>query len=71
MGNDSGKAAALSPKNILMRTTFLLLSVIAAGLLANAQETITLDLAHSTTKLQFDADNGAWTETFNDDITSI
>lgn len=38
---------------------------------ASAQDLITLDLTHSTTPLAFNADNGAWVDTYNDDVTSI
>lgn len=38
---------------------------------ARAEEVITLDLTKSTTPLEFDSDNGAWTGTYNDDCESI
>ncbi len=49
-----------------------LLPLIAVCLTASAaDETVILDLTKSTTKLEFNATNGSWTETFNDDITSF
>lgn len=52
---------------------FFLFFIIACGLYtASAQtETIVLDLTKSTTKLAFDKENGAWTDTYNDDVESI
>jgi len=52
----------------------ILLSFImsAAALAASAAgDVITLDLTKSTTKLEFDKNNGAWTATFDDDMESI
>lgn len=49
-----------------------LLPLIAVCLTASAaDETVILDLTKSTTKLEFNATNGSWNETFNDDVTSL
>lgn len=55
---------------VIMKKTLLLLSLTAA-MAANAQQVVTMDLAKATTKLEFDAENGAWTGTYDDDATSI
>lgn len=45
---------------------------VACALVANAQsDIITLDLTKATTGLQFDAETGAWTGTYDDDAESI
>lgn len=51
------------------------LAIICAGANTNAQSTatdiITLDLSKATTELMFDATNGMWTGTYDDDETEI
>ncbi len=55
-----------------MRKTFLFLSIVAMAATAGAQrEQITLDLTKSTTPLEFNAENGSWTGTYDDDATVI
>lgn len=49
-----------------------LLPLLAACLTASAADDIViLDLTKATTKLEFNAENGSWNETFNDDVTSF
>lgn len=54
-----------------MKKIFTLAAAVAAVLGMNAQTTYTLDLTKSTTALEFDATNGMWTQTYNEDIESI
>lgn len=54
-------------RNLLLAATALLCSGIASA----DDQVITLDLTKATTPLEFNADNGAWTGTYDDDITSI
>ncbi len=50
----------------------LLASLLAASFAANAQsDIITLDLTKADTELEFNADNGAWTKTFDDNAATI
>lgn len=49
----------------------LLLASLAACLGVNAQNTVTLDLTKATTPLTFNAENGSWSDTYNDDAKSI
>lgn len=49
-----------------------MLATVLSVAMANAQsEIITLDLTKSTTPLEFDAANGSWTGTYDDDAESI
>lgn len=56
-----------------MKRNLLFAMVVAAstGYATAASDIITLDLTNPVTKLEFNADNGAWTETYNDDAESI
>lgn len=56
-----------------MKRHLLFAMVIAAstGYATAASDIITLDLTKPTTALEFNADNGSWTETYNDDAESI
>lgn len=49
----------------------VLLASLATIFGITAQNTVTLDLSKATTPLTFDADNGSWTETYNDDAKVI
>lgn len=49
-------------------TLIMLLAAFGAGA---SDEVITLDLTKATTPLEFDAESGAWTGTYNDDEESI
>ncbi|MCM1369461.1 MAG: DUF4465 domain-containing protein [Candidatus Amulumruptor caecigallinarius] len=56
-----------------MKKSILLLSaaLIATFQASSAEQIITLDLTKSTTPLQFNAENGSWTGTYDDDAESI
>lgn len=54
-------------KSLLFATALLL----GAGIASADDQVITLDLTKATTPLEFNADNGSWTGTYNDDITAI
>lgn len=53
-----------------MKKIFSILWILAAGSAA-AQGNVTLDLTKATTPLDFNADNGAWTETYNENAGAI
>lgn len=56
-----------------MRHFFKVLTLaLVSSIIANADDSvIVLDLTKSTTELTFNAENGSWTETYNDDVESI
>lgn len=55
-----------------MKKTIFLLAALLSAAAANAEgEIITLDLTKSTTPLEFNASNGSWTGTYDDDAESI
>lgn len=53
----------------MKKAVFILL--LAAGSASAADDVITLDLTKATTTLEFNAENGSWNGTFNDDEKSI
>ncbi|MDE6771848.1 MAG: DUF4465 domain-containing protein [Muribaculaceae bacterium] len=55
-----------------MKKSTILLAAVLTAAMANAQdEIITLDLTKSITPLEFDATNGSWTGTYDDEAESI
>ncbi len=56
-----------------MKKVILSVAVVlsAIGMANAAEKIITLDLTKSTTALEFDASNGMWTGTYNDEETSV
>lgn len=61
----------LNYNQMTLKSTFLILAL-TAGLTAHADSpVITLDLTKATTPLTFNADNGSWTGTFDDDAAAI
>lgn len=58
-------------KTLCMKKVFTLLCCTAAFWSLSAQQTVTLDLSKATTKLEFNSETGAWTDTYTDDATSI
>lgn len=55
-----------------MKKTVFFLAALTVAATANAEsEKITLDLTKSTTTLEFNATNGSWTGTYDDDAESI
>lgn len=55
-----------------MQKTILFIAALLCAASANAEsEKITLDLTKSTTPLEFNATNGSWTGTYDDDAESI
>lgn len=55
-----------------MKKFYILAAALMAATTAMAEdETVTLDLTKSMTELTFDATNGAWTGTYNDDEATI
>lgn len=55
-----------------MKKTIFILAALFCAAAANAEnKTITLDLTKSTTPLEFNANNGSWTGTYDDDAESI
>lgn len=55
----------------MKKTTFFLAALIAAATAGAESGKITLDLTKSTTPLEFNAANGSWTGTYDDDAESI
>lgn len=55
----------------MKKSAFFLAALIAAATANAESEKITLDLTKSTTPLEFNASNGAWTGTYDDDAESI
>lgn len=71
--HDKANGFFLPIKQLTMKKTLLsaLFALAATGMAVAAENVITLDLTKSTTKLEFDADNGSWTGTFVDEEESI
>lgn len=55
----------------MKKATFFLAALFCAAAANAESETITLDLTKSTTPLEFNATNGSWTGTYDDDAESI
>lgn len=55
----------------MKKATFFLAAFFYAAAINAGGETITLDLTKSTTPLEFNTNNGSWTETYDDDVESI
>lgn len=55
----------------MKKVTFFLAALFCAAVANAESETITLDLTKSTTPLEFNANNGSWTGTYDDDAESI
>lgn len=53
-----------------MKKSTLFIFALMGACAAGAQNTV-LDLTKAQTNLEFDADNGAWTETYNEDVTTL
>ncbi len=54
-----------------MQKKAILSCCLVAAMSLSAQDVITLDLSKATTKLEFNAETGAWTETYTNDATTI
>lgn len=55
-----------------MNRIIISIFTLAGALMLNAQsDIVVLDLTKATTTLNFDAENGAWTGTYDDDAESI
>ena len=54
-----------------MKKSLLILALAAFATAANAQSSYVLDLSKSTTPLTFNAETGAWDDTYDDDAESI
>lgn len=55
----------------MKKATFFLAALFCAAVANAESETFTLDLTKSTTPLEFNANNGSWTGTYDDDAESI